>query len=154
MNKSFKVTLAALAAITLVACASTAVQVNSLRGKSASTADDSALQVREYVGKRPGQTPLIVRNFDTQPPLIPHTVENYEIGAKENACWDCHSSDDLKGKKMPMVGTSHLLASADPQAEPKLNMQRWQCDTCHVPQVDAQPLVDNVFQGVMSKNKG
>jgi cytochrome c-type protein NapB len=93
-----------------------------------------------------------VRNFDTQPPLIPHTVENYEIGATENACWDCHSSDDLKGKKMPMVGTSHLHRPGGCRmSTPKLNMQRWQCDTCHVPQVDAQPLVDNVFQGVISR---
>jgi cytochrome c-type protein NapB len=151
MSKTFKVTLAAIAAITMVACASTAVQVNSLRGKSVSTADDNALQVKEYVGKRPGQTPLIVRNFEAQPPLIPHTIENYEISATENACWDCHNSDDFKGKKMPMVGKSHLIGPVVADVTPKLNMQRWQCDTCHVPQVDAQPLVDNVFQGNISR---
>ena len=151
MNKTFKLSLLAVVAMAVVACASSSTQVNSLRGKSANMADDNALQVKAYVGKRPGQTLLIARNFATQPPLIPHTIENYEIGPTENACWECHSSDDLKGKKMPMVGKSHLLASTDPQAEPKLNMQRWQCDTCHVPQVDAQPLVDNVFQGLVSK---
>jgi cytochrome c-type protein NapB len=151
MNKTFKLSLLAVVAIAVVACASSGPQVNSLRGKSANMADDNALQAKAYVGIRPGQTPLIARNFAAQPPLIPHTIENYEIGATENACWECHSSDDLKGKKMPMVGKSHLLVSTDPQAEPKLNMQRWQCDSCHVPQVDAQPLVDNVFQGLVSK---
>ena len=113
MSKTFKVTLAAIAAITLVACASTAVQA--------------------------------------QPPLIPHTIENYEISATENACWDCHNSDDFKGKKMPMVGKSHLIGPVVADVTPKLNMQRWQCDSCHVPQVDAQPLVDNVFQGNISR---
>jgi nitrate reductase cytochrome c-type subunit len=27
-------------------------------------------------------------------------------------------------------------------------MDRFQCDTCHVPQVDAKPLVDSKFVGV------
>ena len=152
MNKTFKLSLLALVAIAVVACASSELQVNSLRGKSASSADDNILQVKEYAGKRPGQGTLISRNFTQQPPLIPHTIENYEISVAENACWECHNSeDDFKGKKMPMVGKSHLLVSADPRGEPKLNMQRYQCNTCHVPQVDAQPLVDNVFQGYVGK---
>jgi cytochrome c-type protein NapB len=102
---------------------------------------------KAYVGKRPGQTPLIVRNFATQPPLIPHTVENYEISATENACWECHNSDEIKGQKMPMVGKSHLLGPVVADVLPKLDMKRWQCDSCHVPLVDAKPLVDNYFKG-------
>lgn len=151
MNKTFKLSLLAIIALAVVACATSELQVNSLRGSSASTADNNALQVKEYVGKRPGQGALIARTFNDQPPLVPHTIENYEISATENACWDCHNSADFKGKKMPMVGKSHLLPVMDSQAEPKLNMLRYQCDTCHVPQVDAQPLVDNVFQGLAGK---
>ncbi len=146
MNLTLKVSLAAVVAITLAACASTAMQVSSLRGQNASTVD-VAPDVKVYVGKRPGQTPLIVRNFDTQPPLIPHTVENYEINATENACWECHNSDDFKGQKMPMVGVSHLLGPVVADVTPKLDMKRWQCDSCHVPQVDAKPLVENAFKG-------
>ncbi len=146
MNLTLKVSLAAVVAITLAACASTAVQVNSLRGQNADTAD-LAPNAMAYVGKRPGQHALIVRNFENQPPLIPHTIENYEISATENACWECHNSDDLKGQKMPMVGKSHLIGPVVADVTPKLDMKRWQCDSCHVPQVDAKPLVENAFKG-------
>ena len=146
MNLTLKVSLAAVVAITLAACASTTMQVNSLRGQNPSTAD-LAPEVKAYVGKRPGQQALIVRSFENQPPLIPHTIENYEISATENACWECHNSDDLKGKKMPMVGKSHLLGPVVADVTPKLDMKRWQCDSCHVPQVDAKPLVENAFKG-------
>lgn len=150
MNKTFKLSLLAVVAIAVVACAS-GPQVNSLRGSSASTSDNHNLQVKDYVGKRPGQGELIARTFNNQPPLVPHTIENYEIGRDTNDCLDCHISDEFKGKKMPMVGKSHLVANADPKAEPQISMLRYQCNTCHVPQVDAQPLVDNVFQGYISK---
>lgn len=146
MNLTLKVSLAAVVAITLVACASTALQVNSLRGENPSTADVAPAE-KVYVGKRPGQQALIVRNFEKQPPLIPHTMENYEISATENACWECHNSDDFKGQKMPMVGKSHLLGPVVADVTPKLDMKRWQCDSCHVPQVDAKPLIENAFKG-------
>jgi cytochrome c-type protein NapB len=145
MNLTLKVSLAAILAITIAACASTAVQVSTLRDSTVTTSD-TAPDVKNYVGKRPGQHALIARNFEKQPPLVPHTIEQYEISATENACWDCHNSDDFKGKKMPMVGPSHLLTPAAADATPKLNMQRWQCDNCHVPQVDAKPLVENSFK--------
>ncbi len=151
MNKTLKVALLAALTLTVAACASSAMQVHSLRGSSVSTADNNTLVEKAYVGKKPGQLALIARTFTDQPPLVPHTIENYDISATENACWECHNSDDFKGKKMPMVGKSHLLQTADAGAEPKLNMQRWQCNNCHVPQVDAMPLVGNYFQGNISK---
>ena len=146
MKKSLKVTLLAALAVTLVACASTSVPLSALRSQSVSLAD-TAPEVREYVGKRPGQHALIARNFEKQPPLVPHTIEKYEISATENACWECHNSDDFKGQKMPMVGRSHLLGPVVADITPKLDMKRWQCDSCHVPQVDAKPLVENAFKG-------
>jgi cytochrome c-type protein NapB len=145
MKMPLKISLLAALAVTVAACASTAVQLSSLRDTSVPTIDAAPTE-KAYVGKRPGQTPLIVRNFEAQPPLIPHTVENYDISATENACWECHNSDDFKGKKMPMVGKSHLLGPVVADVPPKLDMQRWQCDSCHVPQVDAKPLVDNNFK--------
>ena len=33
----------------------------------------------------------IMRNYVQQPPLIPHTVENYQINLKVNKCLTCHS---------------------------------------------------------------
>ncbi len=146
MNKSLKVTLLAALAVTLVACASTAVQLSTLREQSVSSAD-SAPDVKDYVGKRPGQHALIARSFPQQPPLVPHTVDGYGIAPGDNSCLDCHISDEFKGKKMPKMSDSHFLKASMAGAEPAVDMQRWQCDSCHVPQVDAKPLVDNDFKG-------
>jgi cytochrome c-type protein NapB len=146
MKTTLKMSLIAVLAVTVAACASTAMQVSSLRDNSVS-ATDSAPVEKTYVGRKPGNQALIERTFSTQPPLISHTIEDYEIGPTENACLDCHISDEFKGKKMPMVAKSHLLVSTDANAEPKLNMLRYQCNSCHVPQVDAKPLVENNFKG-------
>lgn len=145
MKKSLKATLLATLAVTLVACASTAVQLSTLRTHSVSSAD-AAPDDKAYAGKRPGQQALIARTFEKQPPLVPHTVDGYFILPGDNTCLDCHISDEFKGKKMPMLGVSHFLKPSKPGAEPVVDMQRWQCDSCHVPQVDAKPLVGNDFQ--------
>jgi cytochrome c-type protein NapB len=145
MKKSLKATLLATLAVTLVACASTAVQLSTLRTHSVSSAD-AAPDDKAYAGKRPGQQALIARTFEKQPPLVPHTVDGYFILPGDNTCLDCHISDEFKGKKMPMLGASHFLKPSKPGAEPVVDMQRWQCDSCHVPQVDAKPLVGNDFQ--------
>ena len=29
----------------------------------------------------------------------------------------------------------------------EIDKSRWQCNSCHVPQIDAKPLVENVFKG-------
>jgi len=146
MKKFLKVSLLAVLAVTVVACASSAVQLSTLRDTSVSSAD-SAPDVKTYAGKRPGQFALIERGFVSQPPLIPHNVDGFDISQTENACWDCHSSDEFKGKKMPMVSKSHLVQNVNAKAdEPELDMRRWQCENCHVPQVDAMPLVGNDFK--------
>ncbi len=150
MNMTLKVSLAAIVAIAVAACAGTALPVSSLRDTSVNSAD-SAPDVKIYQGKRPGQFALIERTFTGQPPLVPHSVDGYDISPTENACWECHNSDDFKGKKMPMVGKSHLVQTADAKAEPQLSMLRYQCDSCHVPQVDAKPLVENYFKGTARK---
>ncbi|GAB4401344.1 MAG: nitrate reductase cytochrome c-type subunit [Rhodoferax sp.] len=140
MKITLKPMLISLAALAVVACATQSVPLHTLRQASVA-AGDQAPDVKTYVGKRPGQGQLIARSFDKQPPLVPHTMEGYDISPTENACWDCHNSTEFKGKKMPMVSNSHLVSSAPPA----LNMQRWQCNNCHVAQVDARPLVDNAY---------
>ncbi|OIN92778.1 MAG: hypothetical protein AUJ20_06215 [Comamonadaceae bacterium CG1_02_60_18] len=145
MKKSLKLSLIAALALTVVACASTSTSLGTLRDTSVD-APDAAPADKVYAGKQPGKFALIERTFVGQPPLIPHTVENFDITPKENACLDCHIDSEFKGKKMPSLGKSHLVKGADANAAPQLNMLRWQCDSCHVPQVDAQPLVGNDFK--------
>jgi len=147
MKITLKVTLLALIAGVVAACAVVPREpFSSLRDGSVNAAD-SAPTEKAFIGKGPGNAALIPRTFAHQPPLIPHTIDGYEeISAIENPCLDCHIDDELNGKKMPRVHRSHLLQVANAQAAPVLAMQYWQCNSCHVAQTDAKPLVENVFQ--------
>ena len=96
------------------------------------------------------RTAKLLNGFRGQPPVIPHSIENVdEITAEENPCLECHITDEFKGKKMPRVPDSHLVpGKTDDIGNPVLNMARFQCNSCHAPQVDARPLVDNQFRGL------
>ena len=147
MKTTFKFTLAAVMAA--VACWASAQTVTSMRGVEV-TESDAAPVEKLYQGSKPGAQPLITRTFQAQPPLIPHKTDGLsDITSEENACLDCHIHDKFRGQKIPRAGKSHFVANADPKAEPQLDMRRWQCNSCHVPQVDAKPLVENSFKGYL-----
>lgn len=153
MNQTFKITVAAMATLAAALFAavpgSATAQVNTLRGAQADTVD-KAPQDLKYQGSRPGVQKTIDRTFKEQPPLIPHATVNFdEITLAENQCMDCHSAETYKAKNAPKVGDSHMTLVDIPGGGMKkeMNMTRWQCNTCHVPQVDAKPLVENSFQG-------
>ncbi|MBV5333174.1 nitrate reductase cytochrome c-type subunit, partial [bacterium] len=64
----------------------------SMRGIDVAAPDPTA-ETKTYVGKRPGTQEPIARTFSTQPPVIPHAVENFdEINLEGNQCMDCHSA--------------------------------------------------------------
>jgi cytochrome c-type protein NapB len=148
MKKTLKISLAAL--LSIATCWSTAQPVNSIRGTDVTSVDAAPL-VQPYQGSKPGQQALIVRTYQGQPPLIPHKVDGFDdINATENTCFDCHSHTEFRGQKIPRAGKSHFLPPATVNAEPVLDMKRWQCNSCHVPQIDAKPLVENVFKGTVA----
>lgn len=145
-------TMIALAVLFSAVLGCVAVEpLQTIRGADVPAADQAPRDLA-YQGKRPGELKLIERTFEGQPPLIPHSIANYEeITATENPCLECHISNDFRGKKMPRVSDSHLVAKPTAaKPDPVLHMSRWQCNTCHVPQVDAPPLVDNDFRSRMT----
>lgn len=138
--KRTAVLLAALLTV-IVGCASYEPLV-SMRGADVATAD-AAPPVKAYSGKRPGTQPLVARTFSTQPPVIPHAVENFdEVTLGENQCMDCHGPANYVKKNAPKLGDSHLVA-----ATKAFDPSRHNCNQCHVPQVDAPALVENRFTG-------
>jgi cytochrome c-type protein NapB len=142
MKLMTKAVLTAAIAAGFLGCAQFA-GVNSLRGSDAATADQAPEAVLAYAGKRPGSGAPIARTFKEQPPLIPHAIDNFdEITVTENQCLECHSREKAAEKKAPQVADSHMAGRAG-----ALRMDRYQCNTCHVPQVDAKPLVVNTFVG-------
>ncbi len=138
-------TLATIVA-TVIGCTTMMAPV-SMRGAGV-TAQDMAPQNKEYAAKVPGigNPALITRTFMNQPPVVPHSIEKYvPLTMDENACMECHQSDELRGKPVPQIGKSHFVEA---NGKKILEMTRFQCDSCHVPQVDAPPLVENTFVGV------
>lgn len=152
MNQTVKTAMAAMAAIAVLFASisgSAVAQVSSLRGAQADSVD-KAPQDLQYQGSRPGVQKPIDRTFKEQPPLIPHATTNFdEITLADNQCMDCHSAENFKKKNAPKLGDSHMTLVDVPGGgmNKVMNMTRWQCNTCHVPQVDAKPLVENSFKG-------
>ncbi|MDP2793689.1 MAG: nitrate reductase cytochrome c-type subunit [Sulfurisoma sp.] len=148
MNKTIKTTVAVLAAALFASVSGiAAAQVNSLRGVQADAVDQAPRDL-QYQGKKPGLQKPIARTFKEQPPLIPHALANFdEITLEENQCMSCHSEEKYKEKKATKLGDSHMTAVPGGGAKKVMNMTRWQCNNCHVGQVDAKPLVDNTFKG-------
>ena len=124
----------------------TAGAPKSLRGSDVPELD-KAPEDHAYKGKKPGAQKAIARTFSSQPPLIPHAVENFdEITLEENQCLSCHSIEKYKEKRAPKIGDSHFLAR-DGRPTREISMARHACVSCHVPQSDAPPLVENTFRG-------
>ncbi len=139
MKKSVTILLASLLAV--VGCASYEPLV-SMRGADVAAADKAPGEL-VYAGKRPGTQPVIARTFSTQPPLIPHAVDNFdEVTLTENQCLDCHGDANYVKKNSPKLGDSHFVA-----ATKAFDPARHNCTQCHVPQVDAPALVENRFVG-------
>ena len=147
MNSSTKTMLAAAIVATaagLYGCAQFA-GIATLRGADAASTDQ-APEAKAYAGKRPGAGQAIARTFKEQPPLVPHAVDNFdEITVSENQCMECHSPERHVEKKAPKVADTHLVAAS--AGTSAVRMDRYQCNSCHVPQVDAAPLVQSTFVG-------
>jgi cytochrome c-type protein NapB len=87
----------------------------------------------------------IPRNFDKQPPVIPHNVKGYQITRNVNMCMSCHAKAAAPTSDATSVGTSHYL-DREGREHPNISARRYFCLQCHVPQFDAEPLVPNTFR--------
>jgi cytochrome c-type protein NapB len=85
------------------------------------------------------------RDFVQQPPLIPHTIQGYQITANYNKCMDCHAWQKTKASGATKVSVTHFRTREGQELD-NISPRRYFCTQCHVPQTDAKPLVDNTFQ--------
>jgi cytochrome c-type protein NapB len=144
MKTRTKLLFAALAASFAASCATQlAAPPQTLRGEDAAAAD-KLFEGRAYLGKKPGSQAGYTRTYSTQPPLIPHAVENFdEVTLEGNQCLECHGPANYRKKEAPAIGEKHFA----PGSKAQISQARWACVMCHVPQFDARPLVDNEFKG-------
>jgi len=127
--------LAAFASFAIAQSAGTGVQ--SLRGAQI----DEQVNV-EDVFKQDEQR--FTRNYRQQPPLVPHSVDQYQVDLKANRCLSCHDWTTAGDRNAPTLSMTHYMDRDGNQLD-RVAGTRWFCTQCHVPQADAPALVDNTF---------
>ena len=80
-----------------------------------------------------------------QPPLIPHTINGYQITKNVNKCMACHACQGSKASGATKVSITHFRTREGQELD-NISPRRYFCTQCHVPQTDAKALVDNTFQ--------
>jgi cytochrome c-type protein NapB len=123
--------------------ASWAADVQSLRGAMDIVDPSAPVDIKKV---QPDRDP-IPRDYVQQPPLIPHKIDNYKITLKYNKCLTCHSWKNYKRYKATKISQTHF-EDRDANVLANISARRYFCTQCHVPQVDAQPLVENEFKPV------
>lgn len=88
-------------------------------------------------------------NYVYQPPLIPHTIRNYEVSLNANKCLACHSWKNAKEMGATKISVTHYVNRQDAVLS-DVSPRRYFCLQCHVPQADAKPLVENKYEPVDS----
>lgn len=141
MKKTVLAGIAALVTTALLAGLAVAQSnqgVASLRG----TAVDEPNSVDQIHQQMEGR---MVRNYRQQPPLIPHSMTQYQIDLRTNQCLSCHDWTNAGERGAPTLSMTHYL-DRDGNELDQVAGTRWFCNQCHVPQANAPALVDNVFQ--------
>jgi cytochrome c-type protein NapB len=85
-----------------------------------------------------------VRNYPEQPPVIPHTIDGYQIDINGNKCLSCHARARTGESQAPMVSITHFM-DRDGQFLASVSPRRFFCTSCHVPQHLVKPPITNDF---------
>jgi nitrate reductase (cytochrome), electron transfer subunit len=86
----------------------------------------------------------LMRQYPEQPPVIPHSIEGYELSVNANRCLSCHRREATEGSGAPMISVTHYM-TRDAQMLADVSPRRYFCTACHVVQADTAPLVGNTF---------
>jgi cytochrome c-type protein NapB len=132
-----------LAVAVLVASASTLAMAETFSALRGATPLDQE-------GQPPVMTPELntsereTRNYPEQPPVIPHSIEGYEVSIHGNKCLSCHARSRIRESQAPMISITHF-SDRDGQFLASISPRRYFCTQCHVPQHNVKPPVSNDF---------
>jgi cytochrome c-type protein NapB len=145
MNRIILLTFAAAA----IACAGPAGTPDTDLGLSKTSVFDapSPDPVQEERAE-PGEKPPAPRAYAGSPPVIPHEVPEFlPITLEQNACLDCHMTEEKTPGEPTPIPSSHYvdLRNAPAEARDTIAGARHVCVTCHVARSEAQPLVASRF---------
>ncbi len=139
MKKIFKLTvlLAALTSSFVVA------EITSLRG------DQEVGELNKVPTNKPypKEQPKMALNYVNQPPMVPHSVENYHMSPANNDCLQCHDVNNYIKTGATRISPTHFT-DRDHQVLGQVAGRRYFCLQCHTPQVADQPIVANDFTAI------
>lgn len=92
----------------------------------------------------PKQQGRMALNYVNQPPMIPHSVDGYQVSKNTNRCMQCHGVEHYRTTGAPRISPTHFMDS-DGKVLSGVAPRRYFCLQCHVPQTDAAPIVENTF---------
>jgi cytochrome c-type protein NapB len=87
------------------------------------------------------------RNYPEQPPVIPRSIDGYQIDINGNKCLSCHARARTAESQAPMVSITHFM-DRDGQFLASVSPRRFFCTECHVPQSVVSPPVSNDFTDI------
>lgn len=110
-------------------------------------------KVYQETGGQPGEAKPLPRAYLNAPPQVSHAIDDFlPITPQSNLCVACHNLPDQWGKKRDKgvatpIPPSHYtdLRNAPGKVGDKLVGARYNCNQCHVSQMNATPLVGNTF---------
>ena len=140
MKRSTVMSIVMMLSFGLLANQAWAEHVESLRGANPMDEPAKAPQVMKWQNDREP----ITRDYVQQPPLIPHKTKGYKINIKFNKCLTCHSWANYKEAGATKISQTHF-SDRENNVLANIAPRRYFCTKCHVPQVNAPPLVENTF---------
>jgi len=92
------------------------------------------------------------RNYDLQPPTIPHRVDGYQVDKNFNKCLDCHARARTEFSLAVPVSATHYI-DRNGKVLQQISTRRYFCMQCHVAQDAVRPLVGNSFETLETLNQ-
>jgi nitrate reductase (cytochrome), electron transfer subunit len=92
-----------------------------------------------------------MRSYPEQPPVIPHSIEGYQLTLATNRCLECHRRQYTSLVGAPMISITHFM-DRHQQMLADVSPRRYFCTACHVPQTEARPLIDNTYRDMLLLN--
>jgi cytochrome c-type protein NapB len=89
----------------------------------------------------------VTRNWDKQPPIVPHRVDAYQMDKNFNKCLDCHAREKTPFSQAIPVSETHYV-DREGKVLDRISTRRYFCMQCHVAQEPVAPPVGNTFRGV------
>ncbi len=98
----------------------------------------------------PGKVKPYKKSYVTAPPMIPHSVEGMlPITAKRNMCLNCHLPQNAKALGVTPMPEDHFIDNFEGGKKVRrVAGSRYFCTTCHVPQANLNPVIENKFESL------